>query len=224
MSSARRPRAHAVGSRREERGRGCSLGESSPGDTSQKWALRPLFVFLGPERAAKSCNTVYRDIPPDLRALIEPIVEAHGCELVDITARKGRPPWLLRITIDTPDGDGRVPVGRCAAVSREVGTQLDAADAIERSYSLEVSSPGLDRVLAREKDFAAACGFEVSLETRRPLEGRRRFRGRLESFEGCVARLRVDGTPFEIPFTEVAKGHRIYDITSADFAGTKKVR
>jgi len=170
---------------------------------------------------------VYRDIPPELRALIEPIVEANGYELVDVTLRRGRPPWLVRITIDTPEGDGRVPVDRCAAVSREVATHLDAEDMIERSYRLEVSSPGLDRVLAREKDFAAACGCEVNLETRRPLSGRRRFRGRLQSFEGSVARLSVDGTEFEIPFEEVARGNRIYDITAADFAraeGSRKAR
>ena len=114
---------------------------------------------------------MYRDIPPELRALIEPIVEDHGYELVDVDVRRGRPPWLVRITIDTPQGDGRVPIDRCADVSREVGTQLDAEDAIERTYRLEVSSPGLTRVLARERDFAAACGCEVSLETRRPLDG-----------------------------------------------------
>jgi ribosome maturation factor RimP len=193
------------------------------------------FRFLGPGEATegrpkgKSCNTVYCDIPPELRVLIEPIVEANGFELVDVTLRRGRPPWLVRITIDTPAGDGRVPVDRCAAVSREVGTHLDAEDAIERSYNLEVTSPGLDRVLAREKDFTAACGYEVSLETRRPLEGRRRFRGRLEEFADGVARLRIDGRAFEVPFGEVARGHRIYDITSADFAsvsraGAKKVR
>jgi ribosome maturation factor RimP len=167
---------------------------------------------------------VYRDIPPELRALIEPIVDAHGYELVDVELRRGRPPWLVRITIDTPQGDGRVPVDHCASVSREVGTQFDAEDAIERTYRLEVSSPGLNRVLARERDFAAACGFEVSLETRRPLEGRRRFRGHLESFEGTVARMIVDGVPFEIPFGEVARGHRIYDVTAADFARPKGTR
>jgi ribosome maturation factor RimP len=164
---------------------------------------------------------VYCDIPPELRALIEPIVEDHGYELVDVEVRRGRPPWLVRITIDTRQGDGRVPIDRCADISREVGTQLDAEDAIERTYRLEVSSPGLNRVLARERDFAASCGCEVSLETRRPLAGRRRFRGRLESFDGAVARMLVDGSPFEIPFSEVARGHRIYDVTAADFARPK---
>ena len=165
---------------------------------------------------------MYRDIPPELRELIEPIVEANGYELVDVMLRRGRPPWLLRITIDTPVGDGRVPVEHCAQVSREVESHLDAADAIERAYNLEVSSPGLDRVLAREKDFRASLGSEVSLETRRPLDGRRRFRGRLEGFEDDVARLRIDGAEVSVPFAEIVKGKCIYEVTSADFAGSKR--
>lgn len=167
---------------------------------------------------------MYRDIPQDLRALIEPVVEASGFELVDVTLTRGRPPWLLRVTIDTPEGDGRVPVDHCAEVSREVETHLDAADAIERSYRLEVSSPGLDRTLAREKDFTAACGCEVSIETRRPVEGRRRFRGRLESFDGETARVVVDGRPMEVPFDEVSRARRVYEVTSADFAGSGRAR
>jgi ribosome maturation factor RimP len=161
---------------------------------------------------------VYRDIPEELRQVIEPVVEAAGLELVDVVLVRGRQPWGLRVTIDTPAGDGRVPIEACAAVSREVATQLDAADAIPVSYRLEVSSPGLDRVLAREKDFAAACGAEVALETRRPQDGRRRFRGTLVAFEDGIARLRVDGTEFGIAFEEVARAHTIYRFTRADFA------
>jgi ribosome maturation factor RimP len=117
---------------------------------------------------------VYRDIPEELRALIEPVVESAGLELVDVLITRGRRPWLLRVTIDTPEGNGRVPVERCAEVSREVETNLDSADAVPAEYRLEVSSPGLDRLLAREKDFTAARGSEVWIETRRPLDASRR--------------------------------------------------
>jgi ribosome maturation factor RimP len=161
---------------------------------------------------------VYRDIPEDLRQLIEPVVEAAGLELVDVRLLRGPQPWCLRVTLDTPAGDGRVPVDACAEVSRELSTHLDAADAIPVSYRLEVSSPGLDRPLAREKDFAAACGSEVALETHRPLDGRRRFRGTLLGFEGGVARLRVDAAEVAIPFDAVARAHTIYRFTPADFA------
>jgi len=99
---------------------------------------------------------VYRDIPEELRVLIEPVVGDAGFELVDALLTRGRAPWLLRVILDTPEGDGRVPIEHCARVSREIGSQLDAADAIAVPYRLEVSSPGLDRVLAREKDFLLA--------------------------------------------------------------------
>jgi ribosome maturation factor RimP len=161
---------------------------------------------------------MYRDIPEELRRLVEPVVDAASLELVDAVLARGRPPWCLRVTVDNPSGDGRVPIERCAAVSRELSTHLDAADAIPVAYRLEVSSPGLDRMLAREKDFAAACGAEVALETRRPLEGRRRFRGTLFAFEDGIARLRVDGVEVGIPFDAVAKAHTIYRFTRADFA------
>jgi len=160
---------------------------------------------------------VYRDIPEDLKTLIEPIVEDAGLELVDILLSQGRQPRLLRITIDTPSGDGRVPVERCADVSREIETHLDATDAIAAPYHLEVSSPGLDRTLAREKDFAAACGAEVRIETRQPIADRRRFRGRLVGFENAVATLVVDGNEVRIPFAEVAKANTIYEFTRDDF-------
>ncbi|MEE2679397.1 MAG: ribosome maturation factor RimP [Myxococcota bacterium] len=163
---------------------------------------------------------MYGDIPEDLRGLVEPVVQEAGLELVDLVLTRGRSPWLLRITIDTCLGDGRVAVDRCAAVSREVGTLLDAADAVPSRYRLEVSSPGLDRTLAREKDFTAACGSEVRVETRRPLAGRRRFRGRLVAFDGEVARLRVDGDEVGIPFDAVAKANVVYEITGADFSSS----
>ena len=161
---------------------------------------------------------MYRDIPEALRELIEPVVQGHGLELVDVELSRGRGPWGLRVTVDTPAGDGRVSVDRCAEVSREIGTNLDAANAIPVRYRLEVSSPGLDRRLAREKDFAGACGAEVQIETRQPMEGRRRFRGTLLAFEGDVARVRVDGLEVAIPFAEVAKANTVYQVTRADFS------
>lgn len=162
---------------------------------------------------------MYRDIPEELRSLIEPIVQDFGFELVDVALHRGRSPWQLRIMLDTPEGDGRVSVERCAEVSRELGSALDAADWAPCAYRLEVSSPGLDRVLAREVDFQRACGAEVMVETRRPLDGRRRFRGQLLGFEADVARISVDGREYQVPFAEVAKAHSIYRFTPADFDG-----
>jgi len=167
---------------------------------------------------------MYRDIPEDLRGLIEPVVEDHGCELVNVEMVHGAGPTLLRITIDTLSGDGRVPVDRLAAVSREVEMHMDAADSVQSGYRLEVSSPGLDRMLAREKDFVAACGSEVKLKTRRPLDGRRRFRGELVEFRDGVALIAIDGEEMRIPFADVEKANSVYTFSSADFNGGKSDR
>jgi len=173
------------------------------------------------ERATrKATETMYRDIPQALRERIEPVVLDHGFELVDAELGRGPGGALVRVVIDTAEGDGRVPIERCAQVSREIGTSLDAAGGVPTPYQLEVSSPGLDRRLAREKDFAAARGREVRLETRRPLDGRRRFRGELVAFEGGVLRLHVDGRDVAIPFDEVARANQVYQFTSADFRGS----
>lgn len=161
---------------------------------------------------------MYRDIPEEMRALIEPIVDDFGLELVDVERRQGRAPWQVRVVVDTREGDGRVPIDTCAEVSREVGAGLDAADAVPVSYRLEVSSPGLDRVLAREKDFARAVGRDVRLETRAPVEGRRRFRGRLVGFDGASARLDVDGREVTIPFEAVRRANAVYVFSRDDFA------
>ncbi len=151
--------------------------------------------------------------------LIEPVVNEAGFELVDVQRARGGKPWTLKITIDTPEWDGRVSVAHCAAISRELGSQLDVSDTIEANYRLEVSSPGLDRLLAREKDFASACGREVHIETRQPISGRRRFRGVLLRFEAGVAAIEVDGNEVEISFAEVSKAKTVYQFSRADFVG-----
>lgn len=164
---------------------------------------------------------MYRDIPEELRALVEPAIEEAGFELVDLVLVRGRGPQQVRIAIDNPSGDGRVPVDDIAAVSREIGTLFDAADAIPTAYRLEVSSPGLDRMLTREKDFVAACGSRIKLQTLQPVAGRRRFRGELVAFDGRAVELLVDGERVSVPFDEVAKANVMYEFTAADFTAAQ---
>ncbi|MDJ0786546.1 MAG: ribosome maturation factor RimP [Myxococcota bacterium] len=149
---------------------------------------------------------------------MEPIVRDHGFELVDVDQRRGRAPWAVRVIVDTESGDGRVGVDACARLSREIGTHLDAGDVIPSRYNLEVSSPGLDRVLSREKDFQAAIGSRIKLDTRTPIDGRKRFTGVLVSFVGDVACLEVDDGEVEVPFADVSRANRIYEFTRDDFA------
>ena len=126
---------------------------------------------------------------------------------------------MVRVTVDNGSGDGKVPLSSLVGLSREVETQLDAADWMRSSYRLEVTSPGLDRTLAREKDFVAACAVasEVKVRTRRPIDGRRRFSGELVAFEGRTVLLASEGVELAIPFDEIEKANTVYKFTSADF-------
>lgn len=173
---------------------------------------------------------MYHDIPEDLKQLIEPIVLEHSCELVDVAVRPSAGEGQIRVVIDQVDGNGRVPIESIESIARELGDQLDAADFMTGRYRLEVSSPGLDRVLAREKDFLAALGSEVKLQTRRPIESRKRFKGVLVGFEDGIARLEVESGvvgasagskkgEVQIPFMEVEKANSIYQFSREDFAG-----
>ncbi|RPG05737.1 MAG: ribosome maturation factor RimP [Proteobacteria bacterium TMED72] len=167
-------------------------------------------------------EAMYDRIPEDLKSCIEPVVDEHGYELMNVESVKDRGSTVLRVTVDTVSGDGRVPVDAIASLSRELGTGLDAEDIVSGAYRLEVSSPGLDRMLARQKDFKAAVGSQVKLKTLRPLDGRRKFRGELVEFNEQEAVLTVDGERLTVPFVEIEKANSVYSFSSADFRGEEQ--
>ncbi len=126
-----------------------------------------------------------------IRSIIERVASSLGLEVVELDLRGGGKSRMLRITIDKPAG---VTHEDCANLSREVGTILDVEDAVPgSSYTLEVSSPGLDRKLVRPADYQRFVGSRVKLTTREPVEGSRHFEGRLESANGNRITLDVSG-------------------------------
>jgi ribosome maturation factor RimP len=143
-----------------------------------------------------------RELSTRLWTLIEPILEPEGIELVDLEFKPERGKWILRIYIDAPGG---VNLGDCALVSRQVGALLDIEDPIDHAYHLEVSSPGINRVLRKEKDFNLFAGSPVRIKTRRKLNGRRNFRGMLIGMEDAMIVLEVDGQRVEISPEDVEK-------------------
>lgn len=162
--------------------------------------------------------SVYRDIPEDLKALIEPVLHELECELVDVVVRRGASQGLVRVVIDNLSGDGRVSIDNIASASREIEVQLDAADFMSGRHHLEVTSPGLDRTLAREKDFQTAVGSRVNLVTRRPISARKRYKGILKGFADGMVRVEVDGRETQIPFEEIEKANTIYQFSRDDFS------
>lgn len=166
---------------------------------------------------------MYGHIPEAMKRVIEPVVEGHDLELVDVERRTGPTPWLLRVIVDNAQGDGRVPVERCAEVARELGVHLDAEDLVPVRFDLEVSSPGLSRVLGRERDFHAACGRRVKIETREAIDGRRRFTGVLLALAvGRVCMEQDDAEKVEIPFDAIVRAKALYEFSKADFASPQR--
>ena len=113
-------------------------------------------------------------------ALVSPIVEKYGFELVDIEYVKEGGSFYLRAYIDKPGG---ITVDDCETVSREFSDKLDEADFIEEAYIMEVSSPGLGRPLKKEKDFKRSIGKEVEIRTYRPIDREKEFYGVLKAYD-----------------------------------------
>lgn len=136
----------------------------------------------------------------ELRTLLEPTVERLGYELTDLEARLSGKSGVLRLFIDRPDGVG---LADCEKVSRAVSALLDVEDPIPGHYDLEVSSPGLDRKLTKPAHFQRFTGETVKVQMRFPIDGRRRFRGRLLSTDDTNIVLDVDGTRHSLPLATI---------------------
>ena len=141
--------------------------------------------------------------------LIEPVLLAKGLELVDVEFKKEGKSWVLRIYIDKESG---VTLADCQKVSGLTGDLIEVEDVIDPEYTLEVSSPGLNRVLKKEKDFIRFCGKKISIQCHAPLNGKKRFIGCLTNFENQSIHLEMDGQIHLIPLNRVAKANLIIEI------------
>lgn len=139
----------------------------------------------------------------EVEALIAPALGALGYEIVRVILTGERRP-VLQIMVERHDGVA-IGVEDCAEVSRTVSALLDVEDPIASAYTLEVSSPGIDRPLTRLADFERFAGFEARVELNAPRDGRRRFSGRLLGVAGETVRLENDAGEVALPFDAIAK-------------------
>jgi ribosome maturation factor RimP len=140
--------------------------------------------------------------------LVEPALEGMGYELVEAEYLCERGRWVLRLYIDREKG---ITLDDCVGVSREVGDLLDSRDLIPQGYMLEVSSPGLNRPLRKEKDFEERVGKRMKVRMLAPVQGRRNFVGTLTGYRDRTLFLEVDRQTFALPWSEIEKAHLIYD-------------
>ena len=123
-------------------------------------------------------------------AVVGPLAQAEGLELVAVEYQRESGGWILRVYLDKAGG---ITVDDCHRVSQQLGDLLDVEDLIDHAYTLEVSSPGLDRPLVTEADFARFAGRPVRIQTEAPVEGQRRFKGRLLGIAAGAVRLELEG-------------------------------
>jgi ribosome maturation factor RimP len=166
-----------------------------------------------------------------VREIAERVAASGGLEVVEVEFRGSGKARMLRVFLDKPGAASGDPLagvthGDCANFSREFGTILDVEDAMPGSYTLEVSSPGLDRKLTKPREFERFVGSRVKLTTRQPVNNNRYFEGRLESFrDGCLtldlsvashkSRKKMGaaaGEKIEIEFANVEKANLVPEI------------
>jgi ribosome maturation factor RimP len=144
-----------------------------------------------------------------VRQVVQQVVESQGYELVDVEFKGAGKNSLLRVYIDKPAG---VSHEDCELVSEQVGTVLDVEDLISSSYTLEVSSPGLDRKLFKEADYIRFAGKLAKIQTRIPLEHQKVFKGRLRGLqEGKIQLELPKGALLEIPLDVVSETRLEFD-------------
>lgn len=146
----------------------------------------------------------------NLITLLEPTVEAMGYELVELDARSNPKSGLIRIYIDKPGGVG---LDDCEQVSHQVSGVLDVEDPMPGQYSLEVSSPGLDRPLRTQRHFEQVVGSRIKVELNTPLADRRwRLAGELTGVEDGRITLNVDGEPLELEMASLNRARLVPEL------------
>ena len=138
--------------------------------------------------------------------LAEPLLGQLGFELVDLEFSTGRSHAQLRLFIDRPEG---ITVEDCERISREFSALLDVKDPIPTAYTLEVSSPGLDRVLRKPGHFARFVAEQLHVELLAPRDGRRRYTGKLVSADEQQIEMQVDGVAVQIAYGDIDRARLV---------------
>ena len=144
----------------------------------------------------------------DLQSMVEPVVTATGMELVDVTFRREGGGKILRVTIDR---DGGVDLEAISQVSKKISRRLDTEGFDPGPYSLEVTSPGLERPLRRLEDFAKRIGEKVRVKTIEPVDGSRVHVGALISADDAAVVVATEGGERRLPHDEIASARTVFE-------------
>ena len=145
-----------------------------------------------------------------LRELVEPIILTEGMDLIDIEYRQESRGWVLRFYIDK---EGGLTLSHCSHLSAQIGDLLEVKDLIPHRYTLEISSPGLNRTLKREGDFKTHVGEIIQVKTAQPIDQRRNFKGTLLECRDGEIIISSDNQEFLIPISFISKANLQYQFS-----------
>ncbi|MBQ9748123.1 MAG: ribosome maturation factor RimP [Clostridia bacterium] len=149
-----------------------------------------------------------------VEALVTPCITEMGYRVWDVEYVKEGAEWYLRITLDSDDG---IDIEDCEKVSRAINPIIDEADPIEDFYYLEVSSPGLERVLRKEEHFLACMGSEIEIRLFAPDENKKKaYTGTLAAYENETVTVDLGGETLAIPMNKISKVQTLFDFSSID--------
>jgi ribosome maturation factor RimP len=148
-----------------------------------------------------------------IRAIAERVAHGYGLEIFDVHLRRESIGWVLRIVIDRPDtgrpgagaAEESIGIGECERVSHDVSAILDVEDVLDRTYTLEVSSPGLDRPLRHADDYRRFAGRLAKIVVGEPIDGQRHFEGRIEGVDAGVVVLAQGRRTHRIPLSSITR-------------------
>lgn len=180
-------------------------------------------------QSSQSSSSIPSTIDLDrIRAAIGSVLVSHEVSLVDVEWFTDQGAWTLRLTIEregssqSSDPSGGVSLDDCADVSRDVSTVLDAEDVIPHHYSLEVSSPGLDRKLRSPSDFVRFRGKTAKVKLAHPApDGQRLLRGVLEEAPADRVAVLVDGKRIEAPLADVVEARLVFELAAQPKKGPR---
>lgn len=147
-------------------------------------------------------------ITESISQIIEPVIQEESLELVDVEYKKIGKAWTLRVYIDKDQG---ITVEDCQKISRQIEDMIEIDELIVNPFVMEVSSPGLDRPLKKEKDFLRYRDKPVGIKTFSPIENRRNFQGIIQDCKDQILYLNEEGVSIKIPLDKIAKAKLIIE-------------
>jgi ribosome maturation factor RimP len=153
-----------------------------------------------------------------VEAVVRPVLAAHGIDLFDLQLRRERTGWILRVMIEREGStapSGGVSIDLCADISRDISAALDVSDPISHAYTLEVSSPGVERPLRHAADFQRFAGQTAKIVLSEPLpDGQSALRGKLQGVAGDQVVIDQGSGPIEAPLSLIKLAHLVFEFPS----------